>query len=161
MKTTANPVRKMLRLENHDYQSPGYYHIVILTHKRARFLGYLDNGVMNLSPFGEVFCEMLENISDIMPSIEIVKFQVMPDHVHLLVNLVEIEDSAKPVSIPEFVSRIKTYSVWKYKNVQSSKNNPVLPTKAWHRSFYDHILRTTEEAELTFNYVEFNPDQFE
>lgn len=161
MKNTSNPTRKKIRLENHDYRSPGYYHIVILTNNRESFLGYFDEGVMILSPFGEGFHEILENISDVIPNIEIIKFQIMPDHVHILVNLIEVKDTEKYVSIPEFVSRIKTYSVWKYKNGQSSENTPEIPTKAWHRSYYDHILRTNDEAELTFNYIEFNPDQFE
>ena len=161
MKTTSHPVRKKLRLENHDYRSPGYYHIVILTENRENILGHIDQGIMNLSPFGQVFKGILENISDVMSNIEIIKFQVMPDHVHLLINLVDIDDSKKSVSIPEFVSRIKTYSVWKYKNDQSSENNPKIPTRAWHRSYYDHILRSDEEAELTFKYIEFNPDQYE
>lgn len=161
MKTTSHPVRKKLRLENHDYRSPGYYHIVILTENRENILGHIDQGIMNLSPFGQVFQGILENISDVMSNIEIIKFQVMPDHVHLLINLVDIDDSKKSVSIPEFVSRIKTYSVWKYKNDQSSENNPKIPTRAWHRSYYDHILRSDEEAELTFKYIEFNPDQYE
>lgn len=161
MKTTSHPVRKKLRLENQDYRSPGYYHIVILTENRENILGHIDQGIMNLSPFGQVFQGILENISDVMSNIEIIKFQVMPNHVHLLINLVEIDDSKKSVSIPEFVSRIKTYSVWKYKNDQSSENNPKIPTRAWHRSYYDHILRSDEEAELTFKYIEFNPDQYE
>ena len=161
MKTTSHPVRKKLRLENHDYRSPGYYHIVILTENRENILGHIDQGIMNLSPFGQVFKGILENISDVMSNIEIIKFQVMPDHVHLLINLVDIDDSKKSVSIPEFVSRIKTYSVWKYKNNQSSENNPKIPTRAWHRSYYDHILRSDEEAELKFKYIEFNPDQYE
>lgn len=161
MKTTSHPVRKKLRLENHDYRSPGYYHIVILTENRENILGHIDQGIMNLSPFGQVFQGILENISDVMSNIEIIKFQVMPNHVHLLINLVEIDDSKKSVSIPEFVSRIKTYSVWKYKNDQSSENNPKIPTRAWHRSYYDHILRSDEEAELKFKYIEFNPDQYE
>lgn len=161
MKTTSHPVRKKLRLENHDYRSPGYYHIVILTENRENILGHIDQGIMNLSPFGQVFKGILENISDVMSNIEIIKFQVMPDHVHLLINLVDIDDSKKSVSIPEFVSRIKTYSVWKYKNDQSSENNPKIPTRAWHRSYYDHILRSDEEAELKFKYIEFNPDQYE
>ena len=161
MKTTKHLVRKKLRLENYDYRSPGYYHIVILTHKRQNLLGNIDQGIMTSSPFGQVLKEILENISDRMPNIEIIKFQVMPDHVHILINLFEIENTENSVSISDFVSRIKTFSVWKYRNERPVENYQNLPTKVWHRSFYDHILRSIEEAELTFKYIEYNPDQFE
>jgi len=160
MKENSYPIRKKLRLEHHDYRSPGYYHIVILTDKRQNFLGHIDQGIMILSPFGQVFHEVMENISDFMPNIEIIKFQVMPDHVHILINLLEVSNAEDSVSIPEFVSRVKTFSVWKYKNIQPLEKNPKIPTKVWHRSYYDHILRSEEEAELTFNYIEFNPDQY-
>ena len=115
---------------------------------------------MILSPFGQVFHEVMENISDFMPNIEIIKFQAMPDHVHILINLLEVGNAEDSVSIPEFVSRVKTFSVWKYKNIQPLEKNPKIPTKVWHRSYYDHILRSDEEAELTFKYIDFNPDQY-
>ena len=151
------PTRKKLRLEGYDYSSPGYYHIVIVTEKRVKYLGNLRYNEMILSPFGIVLSQVLDNINNYYPNIEVLKYQIMPDHVHILVNLIELTSTNQNISIPDFVSRIKTFSVWEYRKINSDKE--VLPTKMWHRSFFDRVLRTNEEAELTFDYIDFNPDR--
>ena len=159
MRSTPHPSRKKLRLAGYQYNFPGYYHIVMVTDKRAKLLGDFVSGGLISSNYGKIIEDLLVDFSEHNPGVEIVKYQIMPDHLHLLIHLFEGESFEDPPSVSSIVSKIKTLSVWKYNNNPETRNRSPLPRVVWQRSYYDHILRTDEEACFTFDYIDFNPDQ--
>lgn len=159
MKSSAQKYRKKLRLEGYQYNTPGYYHIVIVTEERKKLLGSLHKGELTISDYGKTIENLLENFSEYNPGVEIVKYVIMPDHIHLLLHLFEGEKSENPPSIPMIVSKIKTLSVWMYENHKKATGHVPLPTVVWQRSFYNHIIRSYEKASFTFDYIDYNPDQ--
>lgn len=152
------PKRKnSLRLEGYQYNTPGYYHVVIVTENRFRLLGKMENSGVELSDFGKILFDFLTSFSEYNKNVEITKFEIMPDHVHLLINLMEGENFSDPPYLSDLVRKIKTIPVSTYRKQAQENGWESLPTKFWQRSYYDHILRSNEDISFTFDYIEFNP----
>jgi REP element-mobilizing transposase RayT len=72
------------RAQWHDYNG-GAYFISICTARRKHYFGLIDDGVMIYSPIGKFLNENLQNVAVHYPYAEIPVFQVMPNHVHVIV----------------------------------------------------------------------------
>ncbi len=87
---TDLPKQKPNRLKNFDYSSNGFYFITIGTYKHKCMLW--DNvGATNgrpqdkiLSEYGEIIDETINNISKYYPCIYVIKYVIMPNHIHLI-----------------------------------------------------------------------------
>ncbi|MFZ2152575.1 MAG: transposase [Microgenomates group bacterium] len=75
------------RLESWDYSSNGYYHITICTWKHDRSLGKIENNKMVFSKIGEIAKQYLIEIPKHFPNIIICAFAVMPNHIHMLIEV--------------------------------------------------------------------------
>ena len=82
------PVRKNIRLKNYDYSNTGYYFITVCVKDRYELLWNEPVGARNarpsLSEIGEVVKKAIENIPNIYKSITVVKYVIMPNHIHLI-----------------------------------------------------------------------------
>jgi REP element-mobilizing transposase RayT len=68
----------------HDYNG-GDYFITICTAERMHYFGEINNGEMVLNGLGQKFDELILNIKNHNPYCEIPVYQIMPNHVHLIV----------------------------------------------------------------------------
>ncbi len=72
-----------------DYSSPGRYFITICTNKRDCFLGNVVNKKMELSEFGGFVETEIREIPQYNPRIILDEWKVMPNHIHLIIELGE------------------------------------------------------------------------
>ena len=72
------------RAEWHDYNC-GRYFITICTRNRVPYFGWISNKQMHFTEIGKYAHECVPKITELHPDVFVPSWQVMPDHVHLLV----------------------------------------------------------------------------
>lgn len=81
------------RAFNHDYYAPYSYLITLNKRSDASFFskitGTLDNLVVELSPLGKIIREEIFALPKFHPIIRVEQYIIMPDHVHMLVRVME------------------------------------------------------------------------
>ena len=87
------PKRKPNRLKDFDYSQPNAYFITICT-KNKEMLFWENVGAsiarpedVRLSKYGKIVVEAIEKISTIYPVITVDNYVVMPNHIHLLMQI--------------------------------------------------------------------------
>ena len=93
MMYTDLPKRKPNRLKEYDYSSPGAYFITICTNDR-RNLFWENVGAsiarpqdVRLSEYGKIVDSAIRNIPVHYPAITVDSYTVMPNHIHLLLQI--------------------------------------------------------------------------
>ena len=155
--------RKRTRLKGYDYNRKGLYFITICTNERKCILshivgdGDLDVPKIELTSIGKIV-EKNILISNKNERIEIDKYVIMPNHIHLIVfvNKCDGEVKGTPVSpsptnaiIPHFVSTFKRFC------------NAEIGEKVFQRSYHDHIIRNEDDYINISKYILSNPARWE
>ncbi len=94
------------RLQSHGY-GVGFYHVVVCTKDRRCYLGHIEHEQMFYSAIGQFAKGCIEGLSTYYPYLEVLCFQIMPNHIHLLLYL---SDAAPNNAIPSIPS-LKTVSL--------------------------------------------------
>jgi REP element-mobilizing transposase RayT len=87
------PKRKPTRLRGHDYSTPGAYFITICVKDRKELLSKITVGqglapAENLlSQYGNIAKEQMELLEKRYSGINIDKYVIMPNHIHILIYL--------------------------------------------------------------------------
>ena len=84
------PNRRTTRAKWHNYND-GVYHITLNSRDRIHSFGEIKAGEMQLSELGQALKQYIESAHKHYPYAEIPIFQIMPDHVHLLVTIHQAE----------------------------------------------------------------------
>ncbi len=153
--------RRKNRLENYDYSRNGLYFITICTKDRIRYLsdvervgdGVLDVPTVKLKDYGKITKSVIEEISNFYNHIEIKKFVIMPDHIHMIIfkfdenEIIGTSRTPSPTNsvIPVLISTIKRFI------------NKRIGFNIWQRSYHDHIIRSEQELIEIYKYIENNP----
>jgi len=82
--------RRSLRLEGYDCAQPGAHFVTICTQGRACLFGEIVNGEMQLKAYGQIVHAAWEDLPNHYPGVELDAFVVMPNHVHGIVVLTDI-----------------------------------------------------------------------
>ena len=93
--------RNSLRLNVFDYSQPAAYFVTLCTHDRMRVLGRVVNGRMILSETGKIVENVWKEIPDHFPTVQVEVFQIMPDHVHGIVEIRDLitQNKSNPVGV--------------------------------------------------------------
>ncbi len=89
-------------------------------------------------------------------------FFVMPNHVHGIIIIQDIGRAgykpapAKPHSLAEVIRGLKTFSSRKINEIQRSQGKT-----AWHRSFYEYVVRNEWDYQKIGEYILYNPLKWE
>ena len=147
------PKRKPNRLSDYDYNQNGAYFITICTQDRKPILstivggGALDAPTVTLTKIGEIARKYILS-SNRIPGINVDKFIIMPDHIHLILS-VDNGTSRAPsptnAAIPHFVSTFKRFC---HKEIGEA---------IFQRSYYDHVVRSQQDYNEIWEYIENNP----
>jgi len=78
------------RKRGHDYTSPGAYFITINTDAKINWFGSIENGIMRLSPIGEIIKDEWLKSESIRDNIQLDEYIIMPNHIH---GIIIIDDS--------------------------------------------------------------------
>ncbi len=143
---TYHPPRKENRLKSYDYRSGGAYHVTICTNHRRCLFGEVydaeDTQAVRLSAAGRIVESAILSIPTHYPTVELIRFCVMPNHVHLLLGLTPGGDNP---TVSWVVNQLKGA-------VTKQIGSPV-----WQKGFYDHVIRTEQELFQVDEYIEHNP----
>lgn len=188
------PHRKPLRLPQYNYGKPGYYFVTICTRERgmnilssiafsagATPVGAIINRPspggsrtsvqppheIILTPWGIAVEGAIREIPRRYQNVTVEMFIIMPDHVHLLLELKRLEaaeggrdDSpevagdGRQVAAPT-AAGISTV-IQQFKRAVSRE----VGQSIWQRGYYDHIIRNDEDLDATRQYIQNNPLQW-
>ena len=168
------PRRKNLRLKSHDYSQTGCYFITICAYAQQTIFGRIPVGaihespatalpIMYQSPEGDIVEQVLLEIPNRYPAVEIDKHVIMPNHIHLLINVNEVlqnKERAIHESPLQRVERSLVSKVVGYLKMNASKKIRVQNNKinnVWQRSYHDHIIRNEAEYLKIWQYIAENP----
>lgn len=157
MKETNLPERKHPRLKNYDYGSNGSYYITICTIERKCILGYVprrkDKNIAPktvLSDAGKISKKYIESMEEHYSNIKIENYVIMPNHIHLLISIVDNSKSDKNKT--DIFQLVKAY-----KRLTSKE----IGYQIWQESYYDEIIKDDLHFQNVWEYIEFNECKWE
>ena len=132
------PKRKPLRLKGYDYSSNGAYFLTICTTNRRSILSEIvadDQGgaEVKLTDYGMVAESFIKSI----PGID--KYVIMPNHIHMII----IQSNGKGIE-----NEVRSFKTLVTKRIGE---------KIWQNSYYDHVIRDSEDYLIKAKYIEDNP----
>lgn len=154
--------RRSLRLRGHDYGSPGSYFITACTHDWEPLFGVVVEGEVRLNECGWIVQVEWLRTPRVRQHAAVDSFVVMPNHFHAILVIADEERSAscgeakfgKPVagSVGAIVGQFKAAVT---KQINHVRGTPT--AQVWQRNYFEHLVRTEDEFNLTRHYIEANP----
>ena len=152
------PKRKLIRLPEYDYSSPGGYFVTICTRNRRCILSEIVVGAdsirpqepairVNLTAYGRIVDLAIRNIPVFYPHISVERYVIMPNHVHLLLQFHEVE-GGRMISAPTLNTVIGQMKRWAGRKAGAA---------LWQRSYHEHVIRNERDYLEILEYVENNP----
>ncbi|MBE7021661.1 MAG: hypothetical protein E7414_00335 [Ruminococcaceae bacterium] len=98
---------------------------------------------MILSKYGVILDKYINLMNNKYSHIEIDKYVIMPNHIHLILILDDSGGGGNP-PLQNIIGRLKSYTTNKFGNV------------LWQRSFHDHIIRGEKDYQTIWEYIDTN-----
>jgi REP element-mobilizing transposase RayT len=181
--------RKSIRLKGFDYSQPAEYFVTICTKDRACILGEIVDGGIRLSETGMIAETCWREIPEHFENTIVDVFQLMPNHVHGIIEIREqfwsTPTHTQPVGV-EYIQPLQNHhggpsrpKQHRYQHViPKSLGSIIRSFKAavtreigrgkehrlatiWQRDFYDHIIRGDVDHFFVEQYIERNPIMWE
>jgi len=151
--------RKPNRLKDYDYSQNGAYFVTICTKDRHEMLGKVINGQLALNEYGLIVKREIENISTIRKECTVEKFIVMPNHIHLIVQIVAVgDDGNRPAGHrADFHQPLRRKTVSNMIQGLKGAITRQIGSSIWQRSYHDHIIRNEAEYQQIWDYIDKNP----
>ena len=151
------PQRKSTRLKDYDYSKDGYYFITVCTQNRKNILSTVGEGfpLPKLTQCGEITERLLLEITERYEEINIDKYVIMPNHIHLVIALKNDGRGNPSPTIDRAMG-------W-FKYMATKEINKLLETpgkKIFQRSFHDHIIRGEDDYKEIWQYIDSNPSKW-
>ena len=146
------PVRKDIRLKDYDYSHNGAYFITMCVkdgHKILWTRTHVGTRIARplLSAIGKVIENSIENISCIYEAVNVDKYVIMPNHIHIIIKIDDKCGRAMRVpTISTVINQMKGYATKR------------LGYSIWQPRFHDHIIRDEESYQQIWQYVDKNPE---
>ena len=145
--------RRAARLGKYDYGQAGVYFVTICTQGRRCILSDivgegLAPPVVKLTGYGKVAEEQIRQIEVRYPSIQVDRFVIMPNHIHMLLSVRGETGGASPS--PTVIDAIRAF---KSQTTRICGCGPNL----FQRSFYDHVVRGEADYREICSYIDGNP----
>jgi REP element-mobilizing transposase RayT len=180
-----------LRLLNWDYSFPGFYFITMNTWDREPLFGKFVNGEFLGNNFSRILTDLWQGLTDYYENIHLDVFQVMPDHVHGIIEIKEtdwnkiweqlrinqtkpsptIESSQQSDSNKIDQTKLKSRRgmlipkiISQYKTTTAKQINILRNTpekRIWQAGYTDRIIRNLEELDRTRRYIVNNPGNYQ
>lgn len=147
------PKRKPNRLKCFDYSSCGAYFITICVQNKECILWDNVGATIGrpqdivLSEYGITVDSVIKNIPRFYSHVNVDKYVIMPNHIHLILNI-QFFEIGRPMVAPTISTIIQ-----QMKGVVTKK----IGFSIWQKSFHDHIIRNEKEYLKIWEYVENNP----
>jgi len=174
----------MRRKDDHDYTSRGIYMITMAIEGRKPLLGRLtgnpeapdgspDAPRIILSPIGRRIQHELHSISTHCPQVQLLKYQLMPDHTHFILYVKE----QLPYKLGSVINGFKAGCRKALRELLEAENtvhcktaDHATPTQAatnttpqtstpplWEKGYHDRILLKRNQLQQMTSYIHDNP----
>jgi len=157
------PVRKNIRLKGYDYSQAGYYFITVCVKDRHEMLGEITDNRPVLNEYGLLVEREIENIPAIRKECVIKNFVIMPNHLHMIVQIVGNDGNRSA----ETQTNDANQRADCHPPLRKSLSNMVQGLKGavtrqigfslWQERFHDRIIRNEEEYRIRWRYIDENP----
>ena len=150
------PKRKQNRLTEYDYSTPNAYFITICTDKRKKLFWQDSWAVIDcpkdapLTSLGAIVRQSIEDIPIHYPAISVDHYAIMPNHVHLLLQI-HSDSSGRSMIAPTISTVVRLM-----KGTVSKQAGFAI----WQKGFYDHVIRNEGDYQDIWNYIEGNPGKW-
>jgi len=156
------PKRKHPRLKKYDYSQTGCYFITICIKNRLHLLGEIPDNVsalpnvweenpslIILSDIGRTVQTYITSINETYPAVSVDHSVIMPNHIHLLISIIEHENNDVEMLSPRptLNTILRSFKTMITKQIGYS---------IWQESFYDRIIRDDKGYLEVFNYIDKN-----
>ncbi len=154
MNNNEFPKRKANRLANYDYSQNGAYFITICVKdkqpilSRIKFNSIYPNEIQ-LSKFGTIIANEILNIENRYDNIKVLDYVIMPNHVHLIIQLYN-----QNYSLGQVIGSFKSIATLQCKRIGYTDD------KLFQRNYYDHIIRNEDDYFTKANYIKNNPEKW-
>ena len=158
--------RKSNRKQNFNYASEGIYFITSCCKGRVHHFGEVINDVMDLNEFGLIAQNQILWLEKQYPYISLHNSVVMPNHVHILFEIVvgtgrdlssnTVKKTGRDLSLPKIKSvssLIGAFKTTTSKSIHLAGNYSF----SWQRSFHDRIVNDSRKYDLINKYITENP----
>ena len=151
------PKRIQNRLTEYHYGTAGAYFITVCAAKREKLFWETVGASIarpedvKLSPIGKIVEQSIKEIPAHYPRVQVDIYAIMPDHIHLLLQILPDEDG-RPMVAPT-ISKV----VQQLKGIATKRAGRSL----WQKGFYDHVVRGDEDYAEIWAYIEGNPLNWE
>jgi putative transposase len=157
--TPSYPSRRHPHLSGYGYQTPGFYFVTICVEQRLRLFGSIEQGIMQLTPAGEMVRKTWHDLAVLHAGMAIDTEVSLPDHVHAIVVLED--DPARILSLADVVQRYKSLTTKRYAHGVRDQGWLRFAGRLWQQSFYDHVIRTDAELDRIRRYIMENAMRWE
>lgn len=160
------------RLPGRDYGEIGAYIVTICTENRRHWFGEVRNERMVLNSVGMIVAEEILKTLMLRKNVAIDTWIVMPNHVHVIVEILPPRETSTVETHCQCVSSDVTQLIPLFRRKQGSLGAIIACIKSdatkriwaaghhdfrWQPRFHDSILRTDRSIENARSYVMMNP----
>jgi len=170
--------RRSIRLHQYDYSQAGAYFVTLCVKDRACLFGDVIDGKMQLNDAGRVADEFMIGIPGRYPNIIVDCHQIMPNHVHAVLVIVDSAEMALVGAIHELPLREHSeseqrrlkrrtmlipkcmgfYRMNTAKRINVMRGMPGIPV--WQRNYHEHIIRNQQSLDRIRRYIAENPENW-
>ncbi len=150
--------RKNIRLTNYSYSSKGAYFVTICTANRKPILCRIiakDAATapdVKLSFIGRIVHENIGRIIAAYPNITVDKYAIMPNHIHLLIQIHDDPKDADEARSKMLIAKVIQSFKASVSRQISDEYKPV-----WQNRYNDRIVRDENEYLRIWQYIDNNP----
>lgn len=160
-----SPRRNTLRSPRHDYRDMGRYLLTLVVEGRHRLLGRVTGGRFLPTELGNLVRAELDAIPVWCDTARVDTLAVMPDHLHLILELRGRQVGGAPVprngpasgSVSMIIGQIKARST----TAAIRGGLWMRGQQLWQRSFHDRILPDERALYFARRYLALNPLKWE
>ena len=122
--------------------------MTICTAHRDQVLARIRAGVSDPTPVGAVVATALQATSQHRPSVQLDRWVLMPDHLHVLFRFNED-------AVTGLAGVVRGFKAASTRAVNHLLRRPGTPL--WQRNYYEHIVRDDTDLDRIRRYIEGNP----
>jgi putative transposase len=147
-KFKSKPTR---RVPGFDYREARVYFVTMCTHDRKHLFGHVEQDRVILSRLGAVIESVMEGLESHQRCVKLHNSVIMPNHLHLLVELQTEARELAPRDLGVVISRFKYACTREWRNVHPEAGD------IWQKRFHDVIVRSEKQYLALYQYIEDNP----
>ena len=178
--------RKNTRLPGYDYNTPGAYFLTLCTENRRCLLArivetdLLDGPKIELLHYGKIAAQYINQLNNFYDHISVESYVIMPNHVHILLQVKGEGPSGTPVPtdgdrmregpsrtpVPTdgdgagegpSVTKLQNSVVSRFVSTFKRFCNKEYGQNIWQSRSYDHVIRDQEDFDKHLQYIYENP----